>query len=268
MPVITKISKQVKNDERYNIFLDEKYAFSVDEEVLARLQLQKGKELEDEDLAEIQFQDDIRKGFNLALHYLSHRMRSEKEIETFLKGKEIEETIIPEILFKLKEYKYINDLEFAIAYVRTQMATTKKGPVIIRKELHEKGIQDHFIEESLKEFLFDHQLENGVALGEKVARQNKKLSEVQVKQKIEQTLIRKGFGWDIIQEVLDAVSYEKEEDEEWDAVVHQGEKAHRKYAKFDDFEYRQKMKQALYRKGFSMDLIERFIDYINEEESE
>ncbi|HEY4553704.1 MAG TPA: recombination regulator RecX, partial [Bacillaceae bacterium] len=34
MPVITKISSQKKNVDRYNIFLDETFAFGVDEEVL------------------------------------------------------------------------------------------------------------------------------------------------------------------------------------------------------------------------------------------
>ena len=33
MPVITKITQQKKDGERYNIFLDEKYAFSVHETV-------------------------------------------------------------------------------------------------------------------------------------------------------------------------------------------------------------------------------------------
>lgn len=43
MPFITKISTQKKNTERFNIFLDEKYAFSVDADVLVRFDLKKGK---------------------------------------------------------------------------------------------------------------------------------------------------------------------------------------------------------------------------------
>ena len=37
LPVITKITQQKKDNERYNIFLDEKYAFSVHETVLVNL---------------------------------------------------------------------------------------------------------------------------------------------------------------------------------------------------------------------------------------
>ncbi|MGV3466194.1 MAG: recombination regulator RecX, partial [Heyndrickxia sp.] len=45
MPIITKITVQKNLSDRYNIYLDEEYAFSVDEDVLTRFQLRKGKEL-------------------------------------------------------------------------------------------------------------------------------------------------------------------------------------------------------------------------------
>lgn len=44
-----------------------------------------------------------------------------------------------------------------------------------------------------------------------------------------------------------------------EAIRFQGEKIYRKYSHLSGFEYKQKMKQALYRKGFSMDLIEKFL---------
>lgn len=50
-----------KNTERFNIFLDEKYAFSVDADVLVRFDLKKGKELDELDILEIQHGDDVKK---------------------------------------------------------------------------------------------------------------------------------------------------------------------------------------------------------------
>ncbi|WP_235425115.1 hypothetical protein [Heyndrickxia ginsengihumi] len=87
MPTITKISVQKNNPERYNIFLDGQYRFSVDEEVLARFQLLKGKEISSFELDHIMLQDDIRKGVNIAIQFLSFRMRSEKEIKDYLRKK-------------------------------------------------------------------------------------------------------------------------------------------------------------------------------------
>ena len=67
MPVITKITQQKKDKERYNIFLDEKYAFSVHESVLVKFELTKGMTLEDWSVDEMVYEDEIRKAFNRAL---------------------------------------------------------------------------------------------------------------------------------------------------------------------------------------------------------
>ena len=51
-------------------------------------------------------------------------------------------------------HKYINDEEFALSYVRTQINTTDKGPDVIRMELKEKGIDEGTIKLSLSGILF------------------------------------------------------------------------------------------------------------------
>ncbi|WP_412176620.1 hypothetical protein [Klebsiella pneumoniae] len=48
-------------------------------------------------------------------------------------------------------------------------------------------------------------------------------------------------------------------------MQYQGMKAHRRFSKYEGREYQQKMKQALYRKGFSIDQIQSFLDSIEEE---
>ncbi|MFP3513308.1 recombinase RecA, partial [Peribacillus sp. SIMBA_075] len=75
MPIITKITRGKNNPERYNIYLEEKFAFSVDETLIIRYQLTKGKELDQWTIEEMNFEDEVRKAFNKALHYLGFRMR-------------------------------------------------------------------------------------------------------------------------------------------------------------------------------------------------
>ena len=60
VPVITKISQQKKDLERYNIFLDEKYAYSVHESVLVKFGLTKGMSLEDWSIDEMVYEDEIQ----------------------------------------------------------------------------------------------------------------------------------------------------------------------------------------------------------------
>ena len=158
MPMITKITTQQKNKDRYNIFTDEghgeKYAFSVDESVLLKFQLKKGMELDELFLTEIHYEDDIRKAYNRALHYLSSRMRSEGEVRTYLLEKEIDAPIIQEVILKLYEYKFLDDEQYAIAYVRTQMNTTDKGNIVIKRELKESGIREELNRKGDSRILF------------------------------------------------------------------------------------------------------------------
>lgn len=256
MAIITKIAVQQKASDRYNIFLDEKYAFSVDEDVLIKHQLKKGMELDEFSLSEISYQDEIRKAYNMVIQYLARRMRSEKEIRLFLAEKEIDEVIIQEVIHKLNEYTLVNDEEFALAFVRTQLNTTNKGKSIVKQELKEKGISENLIEQALQEYPDEEELNKAIALCEKFVSKNNKDSTRVIQQKLEQQLLRKGFSYQTIQAAITETEMEKEEVEELAVLRKHAEKAHRKFSNLSDFEYEQKMKQALFRKGFDLDLIE------------
>jgi regulatory protein len=272
MPVITKISVQKNNKDRYSIFTDsgkgEEYAFSVDEDVLIKYQLTKGMELDDLSVTEILYQDDIRKAYNSALHYLSHRMRSEGEVREYLSKKEVPDPIIQEAVNRLYKYKFLDDVDFAKAFVRTQMNTTDKGPEIVKIGLKEKGINVKILEDAMLEYPFELQVEKAERLASKFALKNKKDSSRILKQKLEQFLIRKGYPFSVIQLVMEESVTEKVVEEELDALRFQGEKLQRKYYKLAGFEYKQKIKQGLYNKGFSIDLINQYLEGLSGDEED
>lgn len=266
---ITKITVQQKVKDLYNIFLDkgegEEYAFSVSETVLAKFQLRKGMEMDEFAIVEVEYEEQIQKAYQASLHFLAIRMRSMLEVRTFLEKKEIEEPIIQEVLHRLSEQNYINDRDFALAYVRTQMKTTEKGKELVLRELKEKGINDSICEEVLVEYKDEVELEKGKKLLQKYFAKNKRDSLRLLKQKGEQYLRRKGYSFTTIQQILGESGIE-DEGEEWEALLYQGEKAKRKYKKYVGYEYEQKMKNFLYRKGFSLELIEKYLAFIKENE--
>ncbi|TYR79229.1 recombination regulator RecX [Priestia megaterium] len=270
MAVVTKITTQQNNRERYNIYLDygkgEEFGFGVDEHVLIQYNLTKGRVLDEFELSEIQFADDTKKAYNSAISYLSYRMRSEKEVKEYLAKKEISAIIIQQVIQKLLANRYLNDEEFAKAYVLTQMNTTPKGPRVIKRELQEKGISESIITLSLCEYPKEQQIETATKLIAKLKGKYKKMSQVMMKQKVEQFLANKGYSFSIINEAFNEMNLEKESDEQWEALKYQGMKAHRRYEKYSGWEYEQKMKQSLYRKGFSLDDIDSFLSYLSEEE--
>ncbi|WP_096155495.1 MULTISPECIES: recombination regulator RecX [Bacillus] len=264
MNVVTKISVQKKNTSRFNIFMDkgqgEEYAFAVYEETLLKFQLAKGKELDELDIEEIILSDQISKAYQSAINYLSYRMRSKKEISQHLREKEIEAFVITEILTKLDKQGYINDLAFALSYVRTQVNTTLKGPEVVVQELYEKGIEQKLIEEAILEYSFEKELDHAMKLIEKAETKYKKDSFTIKKQKIEMALKRKGYRFSTIQQAWNEMNVEKDLDEEMESLKLQAEKFKRKYSAYSGYEYVMKMKSALYRKGFSIELIDRYLE--------
>lgn len=272
MAYITKITTQKKATDRYNVFLDygkgEEYAFSVDEDVLIKFQLKKGMELDEFSIMEIHYQDDIRKAYNMAIQFLSRRMRTELEVRNYLMEKEMDEPIIQEVIHRLYHYQFLNDEEYALAFVRTQKNTTDKGPGVVKRELDDKGVSQKYIEKALKQYSFDEQLLKATQICQKLIEKNKRDSERLIKQKVEQFLFKKGYSSDLIQLALEEVNQSNDENMDMEALVYQGEKAHKKYSQLNEFEYKNKMKQTLYRKGFSIDLIEEFINKKMNEDSE
>ena len=140
MNVITKISRQKNNPERYNIYLNEEYAFAVDEGTLIKFGLTKGKTLEQFDIDEIVYEDEIAKAFNKALNYLSYQMRSEQEVRKKLLAAEYGEAVVEEAIRKLEKLGFLNDESYSKALLETKKRTAKKGPRAIKQDLIKKGI--------------------------------------------------------------------------------------------------------------------------------
>lgn len=269
MAKITRVTTQKKNKNRFNIYIDrgqgESYGFSVDEDIMIEYMLRKGMELDESLIKTLVEKDNFHKVFTLALNYLSYRMRSEKEIRVYLLDKEVEEEKIAYVIDRLKQEGYLDDQEFANSLVRTRILTSSKGPLLVKKELIEKGISLTMADEALTYYPYEAQLEKASKWVEKKLRMDGKKSFRQQLQSTKQTLLQKGFSQDVIKEVMEEKESDKDENAEWDAVVYNGEKALRKYSsKAEGYELKQKVKGALYRKGFSFELIEHFLDeYIN-----
>lgn len=269
MAIISKITTQKKNKQRYNIFLDhgegEEYAFSVDEAIIISFQLRKGLEITGDVIKEIQYEDAIRKGYSYALNYLSYRMRSKKEVSDYLLKKELEKETIKNIIDRLTEENYLNDLEFSLAYVRSRLNLTIKGPEIIKRELMDKGISEMNIAEALKLFTYEEQLEKAMKLLQKKFQKNEKTSRSEQGKKMFTLVLSKGFSQEIAKEVVQRLREEETEDDfnsEWKAITYQGEKALKKYQKFEGWQKKQKIKQFLYQRGFSIELIEKYMEEV------
>jgi len=274
MPIISRITTQQKNKERYNIFLQEnrkeKFGFSVDETVLIAYHLHKGQELDEKTIDELMDKDSMQKAYNMVIHYLSYRMRTEKEIVDYLEKNEIPEMHIAPIMEKLIQNKLVDDHEFANAFVRTRMNTSDKGPGIIRKEMLDKGISENETEEAIKQYSYEEQYHKAQKILKKKSNQSTRHSHRQKMERIQTHLLQKGFTMEVIKDVVASNGPKKDEGEEWEALVLEGEKQLRRLErKYEGLKLEHKVKEALYRKRFAFPLIQSFLEeYVKTEADE
>lgn len=191
-------------------------------------------------------------------------MRTKQEIEDFYE-KRSGQAIISEVVSKLLHDRYINDKEYAVLYTRTQSNVNRKGPTVIKRELLNKGVQDLIITHSLQEYPKEKQIENALFLIEKKKNLIKTFF-LQMKLKLDEMLVRKGYSREVIQICLEELKDEKDDEKQQEALHYHGNKYYEKYKKHDGWTFENKMKQALYRKGFSIDEIEIFLQMKREEE--
>ena len=140
-----------------------------------------------------------------AIKLLSIRKRSVFEMRNRLKRKEFENEIIDEVIKELFEYKYLNDEEFAEAYINDRINFNPRGSFLVRKELREKGIAENIVDQKMKK-LFPAEKEMKLArksAEKKIETLNKDLEKNKVYQKVGSYLQTKGYASWIIREVLE-----------------------------------------------------------------
>lgn len=255
--VITKVQAQ-KAKNRFNIFVNGQYSFAVDDTILVTERLFKGKELTESDIEELRKKGEVSKAYQSALNYLSFKMRSEKEIRDYLQQKDYED--IDPVIDKLKEHKLINDLEYGKSFVRTNYQLRNDGPKKIERKLVQKGLTNEEILTGLEEYSLEQQKENAIKASEKTLKRQRNKSNREIQQKVREQLMLNGFENEVINDVLNEMDLEQPEDEEFEALKKQGEKAWNRYSrKHTDSELVNKTKMYLYSKGYPRELIDRFI---------
>jgi regulatory protein len=239
----------------------ETYGFSVDEAVLVEYRLRKNFELNETQISTLIQKDTLHKAYTLAITFLSYRMRTKKEIYDYLVKKEVDEDQIPQVIDKLTEEKLIDDVQFANMFVSSRINTSTKGPLLIKKELIDKGVSESIASDAIQQFSYKDQYDRASQWVEKKLSQSKKDSFRQRVDKLKANLMQKGFTQDVVKDVFMHIEEEKDDETEWENTVYQGGKLLRKHGqKLEGFELRHKIKEGLYRKGFSLELIEKFLN--------
>ena len=201
MAIITKIEAQKKNDDRVNIYVDEKFFMAIYKELVFSFNLKKGQEIDKDYLKNILDDEIYMKAKNKALNILSKSSQSEKQIQQKL-SKDFEEHTIDRVIEFLQKYKFVDDEDLANRIVNTNVNLNKYGKNKIKQNLYNKVIDKSIIEQAMNEIDSDKEFENALYLGKKRYDRLKNEDPRKAYQKIGNHLAYKGFNYDIIKKVL------------------------------------------------------------------
>lgn len=205
MRKITAIEVQKKNRQRVNIFLDGEFAFGLSRIVAAWLQV--GQELSDEKIASLQAEDAHEVALQKALNFLSYRARSDEEIRQNLRKHGMPEDVIAETLERLHQAGLASDKEFAQAWVENRTTFRPRSRRALSMELRRKGLDEQTIQTALAESPDEVSLAYQAA--QQKARRLEGLPWPEFRQKLSAFLARRGFGYEVIGEVVRRVWQEQ-----------------------------------------------------------
>jgi regulatory protein len=194
---ITSITTQVKNPNRYSVFVDGAYSFSLSADALLDTHLVNGQELSESDIAHFKKLSAEDKAFNLTLAYVARRMRSEGELADYFRRKSYAPELAEQILTRLRRLSFVDDAEFARRWVENRRMLRSSSAKKLRLELRQKKIADDIIQTVLEEDETDERQ----LLRELVAKKRKQ-SRYQDDQKLMRYLAGQGFNYDDIKNTL------------------------------------------------------------------
>lgn len=198
---ITAVERQQKRKDRYNIFVNEEYAFSVHADIMIKFRMMKDMEIEAAEIERIVHAEERHHAYLQALRYLQFRPQSAKELRRKLKDKGYAKPIIDSVIQQLTEQRYVDDELYAKQISEQRILSQKKGRMWVRRELAQKGISGEHIEEAMSAIDEEAEYDSAYSLGLK--RWNgMKSNAFDRKQKLSAFLLRRGFPQGIVRRAL------------------------------------------------------------------
>ena len=205
---ITEISVQKRNKKRCNVYIDGNFCCALFVITVMSHGLKVGMEISEEELNTIAFESEKESAQSYAFDYVSKYFKTEKQLREKLLQKGYLPAIVDYVVNKVKEYGYINDENFAKAYLES--GKIKKGEKLLKYELKAKGIS----EDILEDLEISEEEELAVCKKESVKFFQKAEKSRENVQKLYAKLARKGFSFEIIKKAVNFVLKEDLSEEE------------------------------------------------------
>ena len=192
---ITAIKQQQKRADRYSVFVDDTYSFSLSESALIESRLHSGQELTPAELADLKKTAGLDKAYGNTLRYVAIRPRSEGELHDYFRRKQIDQAAGSQIIERLRKVGLVDDSAFAKAWVDNRRLLKNVSKRRLQMELRQKRVPTEIINQVLQ----DDESDDRQVLRQLV---EKKRARYPDNQKLMQYLARQGFSYDDIKFAL------------------------------------------------------------------
>lgn len=193
---LTAIQAQKNRADRFSIFIDGKYSFSLSADSLLKSGLIKGQDLSKNDLIKLKKRAESDMVWQRLWAYALRRQRSKKELSNYLRLKGISDKKTSVLLNKLEDKGLINDKALAQAIISSAGLRRPQSKLKLRYHLKKRGISDELINDSIKRAVPDSQ-----ALI-RFINQKKLLNRYQDKTKLMRYLAAQGYNYEDIKEAI------------------------------------------------------------------
>jgi regulatory protein len=212
MPTITQITEQKRRPNRRSVFLDGKFAFGCNINVVAKFKLHEGMKVSTEQVEAIQNGAVRQECFDKAIRFLERRLHSRSELRTKLMRDEFGAALIDSVLDQLTELGYVNDQRFATDKAESAAKYKHHGRNRAMLELAKKGVPRETARQAV-EHVYEAHDSAAMArdLAQKKMRSLSKLDPQVAKRRLYGMLLRRGFDYDTIKPVVEEVMGREEE---------------------------------------------------------
>ena len=200
MNEITAITPQIKDKKRCNIFIDGRFCCGLTLETTVKNRLKVGQTVSVEQLSQMQLESEKNTALDKALTHVSATRKTEKQLRDFLAKKGYLPTVIEYVLEKMRGYNFVNDGEYAEAYV--DFSAAKKGTRLIKMELKSKGVAEEDIDAALNGVTEETQVQAALVILQKYMRF--KTADRETLAKAFKYLLGKGFDYEVAKSALSA----------------------------------------------------------------
>ena len=194
---ITALKVQKRNKNRVNVYLDERYSFSLADHLA--VPLRRGQFLGDEEIARLKEEDEYHQVYKRAVRLIDHRPRSIAEVRRRMERQGIRPDLVEKAIGQLTAVGLLDDAEFARLWVENRETFRPRSHQMLRYELRQKGLDEKTIAQALEQ-VDEEQSAHRLAL-----ERGRRLSHLDwsaFRQKLTGYLARRGYPYDIIRRAV------------------------------------------------------------------